>query len=95
MSDEVRKKCRACAFEKPREVFFEGTGTTLNTVAIGFVETPWQSGIPKAIHESICGKTAIHRFATVEEVADSVRLCINNPFVNGTVVEVSGGYCYK
>ena len=75
--------------------FFEGTGTTVNTVAPGFVETPWQAGKPQAIRDSICGKTAIHRFATVEEVADAVNFCINNPFVNGAVIEVSGGYSYR
>ena len=75
--------------------FFEGTGTTVNTIAPGFVETPWQSGKPQAIRESICSKTAIHRFATVEEIADAVRFCIDNAFVNGSVIEVNGGYCYK
>lgn len=74
---------------------FEGTGTTVNTIAPGFVETPWQAGKPQEIRESICSKTAIHRFATVEEVVDAYRFCIDNPFVNGSVIEVNGGYSYK
>lgn len=75
--------------------FFEGTGTTVNTIAPGFVETPWQANKPQAIRDSICSKTAIHRFATVDEIADAVRFCIDNAFVNGSVIEVNGGYCYK
>lgn len=74
---------------------FEGSGTTVNTVAPGFVETPWHTGKPQEIRESICNKTAIHRFATVSEIADAFRFCIDNPFVNGSLIEVNGGYSYK
>lgn len=74
---------------------FEGMGTTVNVVAPGFVETEWQKQKPAQIRENICLKTAIHRFATVDEVADAVRFCIRNAFVNGSIIEVSGGYSYK
>lgn len=75
--------------------FFEGTGTTVNAIAPGFVETEWQSTKPDHIRQNICEKTAIKRFALPEEIADAVRFCINNPFVNGSIIEVNGGYCYK
>ena len=75
--------------------FFEDTGTTVNAIAPGFVETEWQSTKPEHIRKNICEKTAIKRFATVEEIADAARFCINNPFVNGSIIEVNGGYCYK
>ena len=75
--------------------FFEGTGTTVNTIAPGFVETEWQKDKPEDIRRNICAKTALHRFATVDEIADAVRFCLNNPFVNGSVIEVNGGYCYR
>ena len=74
---------------------FEGTGTTVNVIAPGFVETEWQKEKPVAIRENICKKTAVHRFATPEEVADTAKFIISNGFVNGAVIEVSGGYCYK
>lgn len=74
---------------------FEGTGTTVNVIAPGFVETEWQKNKPQEIRERICAKTAIHRFATIEEIADTALFLIRNPFVNGAVIEVSGGYCYK
>lgn len=75
--------------------FFEGTGTTVNAIAPGFVETEWQATKPEEIRQNIYRKTAIKRFATVDEVADAVRFCINNAFVNGSIIEVNGGYCYK
>ena len=74
---------------------FEGTGTTVNAVVPGFVETPWQKEKPEEIKQNIYRKTAIHRFATVDEVVDAYRFCIDNPFINGSLIEVNGGYSYK
>lgn len=74
---------------------FEGTGTTVNAIAPGFVETEWQKNKPQHIRENIYGKTAIKRFATVNEIANAVAFCLDNQFVNGSVIEVSGGYCFK
>lgn len=74
---------------------FDGTGTTVNTVVPGFVNTPWQVAKPEEIKQNIYKKTAIHRFATIDEIVDAFRFCIDNPFVNGSCIEVNGGYCYK
>lgn len=74
---------------------FEGTGTTVNAIVPGFVDTPWQIAKPKEIIQNIHTKTAIHRFAQVDEIVDAFRFCIDNPFVNGSLIEINGGYCYK
>ena len=74
---------------------FDGTGTTVNAIVPGFVETPWQKEKPEQIKQNIYNKTAIHRFATIDEVVDAYRFCIDNPFVNGSLIEVNGGYSYK
>lgn len=74
---------------------FEGTGITVNTIVPGFVDTPWQKAKPEEIKQNIYKKTAIHRFASVDEIVDAFRFCIDNPFVNGSLIEVNGGYCYK
>ncbi len=74
---------------------FEGTGTTVNAIVPGFVETPWQKEKPEEIKQNIYKKTAIHRFASVDEIVDAFRFCIDNPFVNGSLIEVNGGYCFK
>ena len=63
---------------------FEGTGTTVNAIVPGFVETPWQTEKPEEIKQNIYRKTAIHRFASVEEIVDAYRFCIENSFVNGS-----------
>lgn len=74
---------------------FEGTGTTVNAIVPGFVETPWQKEKPEQIKQNIYNKTAIHRFATVDEIVDAFRFCIDNSFINGSLIEVNGGYSYK
>jgi len=74
---------------------FEGTGTTVNAIVPGFVETPWQKEKPEEIKQNIYRKTAIHRFASVEEIVKGYEFCIDNPFVNGSLLEINGGYCYK
>ena len=61
----------------------------------GFVETNWHKGKSPEIRQRICEKTALKRFASVEEVVDAFRFCIENPFVNGSLIEVNGGYDYK
>lgn len=74
---------------------FEGTETTVNAIVPGFVETPWQKEKPEEIKQNIYKKTAIHRFATINEIVDAYRFCIENSFVNGSLIEVNGGYSYK
>lgn len=74
---------------------FEGTGTTVNAIVPGFVETPWQKEKPEDIKQNIYKKTAIHRFASVDEIVDAYKFCIDNSFVNGSLIEINGGYSYK
>lgn len=88
-------KSAVCALAKNLVKEFEGTGTTINAVIPGFVETPWQKEKPEKIKQNIYKKTAIHRFATIDEIVDAYRFCIDNPFVNGSMIEVNGGYCFK
>lgn len=88
-------KSAVCALSKNLVKEFEGTGTTVNTIVPGFVATPWQNEKPEEIKQNIYKKTAIHRFATVDEIVDAFQFCVDNPFVNGSQIEVNGGYCYK
>jgi len=88
-------KSAVCSLAKNLVKEFEGTGTTVNAIIPGFVDTPWQKEKPEEIKQNIYKKTAIHRFASIDEVVDAYRFCIDNPFVNGSLIEVNGGYCYK
>lgn len=74
---------------------FSPDGITVNVIAPSFVETPWQSKKPADIRERIEAKIALHRFAEPEEIAELCWHVINNRYINGSVLEISGGYCYK
>ena len=74
---------------------FEGTNTTVNVIAPGFVETEWQATKPEEIRNNIINKTAIKRFASVDEISNAIMFCIDNAFVNGSIIEINGGYDFK
>ena len=67
----------------------------INVVAPGFVETEWQKNKPIEIRNNIVNKTAIHRFASVGEIASACMFLIENEFINGEILEINGGYSYK
>lgn len=74
---------------------FDKTHITINAVVPGFVETRLQKDKPQDIRNSIYNKTALHRFATVDEITKGVEFCLTNDFVNGSLIEINGGYNYK
>ncbi|MDR3327607.1 MAG: SDR family NAD(P)-dependent oxidoreductase [Prevotellaceae bacterium] len=58
-------------------------------------ETEWQKTKTEEIRQNIYRKTAIKRFAEVSEVASAICFCLDNGFINGSVIEINGGYNFK
>lgn len=67
----------------------------VNAIAPGFIDTEWQINKPKEIRDKINSKIALHRFATPEEVASAYYFVYENRYLNGEILELSGGYCYE
>lgn len=67
----------------------------VNCVAPGFVDTEWQKDKPAEIRESIMKKLSLNRFASPEEIASAYLFIINNQYLNGEIITISGGYSYK
>ncbi len=74
---------------------FAGTGTTVNAIVPGFADTDWHDEKDVARKRKICDKIAAGRFADPAEIAEAVRFCLRNAYVNGSAIEVSGGYCFE
>ena len=74
---------------------FADKHVTVNAVAPGFVETDWQKDKPEEIRQNICRKTAVHRFATIDEIVGAYSFCLDNAYVNGTVLDIDGGYSFQ
>ena len=68
-------------------------GITVNCIAPGFTETPWQAGKAPDHRKRIEDKIALHRFAKPEEIADICYALICSPRITGKTVPVDGGYC--
>lgn len=71
---------------------FEPKGITVNAIAPGFIETPWHSARTQESYDRINKKIALHRFGRVEEVADMAIAVLGNGYMNGSVVDIHGGY---
>lgn len=71
---------------------FEPVGVRVNAIAPGFIETPWHASRTQESYDRINRKIALHRFGTVEEVADMAYSVLSNGYMNGSVVDIHGGY---
>jgi 3-oxoacyl-[acyl-carrier protein] reductase len=67
----------------------------VNVVAPGFIDTEWQREKPPWLREKIEGKIALKRFGRPEEVAEACMCLIENPYINGAMLCVDGGYDYE
>lgn len=73
---------------------FDGQDVSINAIAPSFVETPWQNGRSQESYDRINKKINLHRFANSDEVAKLVYDTMTNDFINGALLEISGGYEY-
>lgn len=75
--------------------FCDERNITVNCIVPGFVDTLWQLKKDPAQRERIENKTALHRFALPEEIADLCMSIIGNGYINGAEINIDGGYSYK
>ncbi len=68
---------------------------TVNAIASGFVNTPWQADKPEEQKKRIESKIALGRFGYPEEIANLCMTIIDTPYINGSVLEINGGYSYR
>lgn len=66
----------------------------VNAVCPAFVETIWQENKDLELRTKIEAKIALHRFAEPTEIADMVYAIIQNTYVNGSIINIDGGYSY-
>lgn len=64
----------------------------VNTIAPGFVDTPWQKNKTLEHRKRIEKKIALERFALPEEIADLCFYICENNYINGATLRIDGGY---
>ncbi len=67
----------------------------VNAIAPGFVDTEWQKTKPAEIRRNIENKIALERFCEPDDLAEVYKLIIENNYLNGEIITVSGGYSYR
>ena len=73
---------------------FEPKGNTVNAIAPGFIQTPWHENRTPESYERINRKIALHRFGEIKDVADMAYSILTNNYMNGSIVDIHGGYDY-
>ena len=66
----------------------------VNAIAPGFIETSWHKNRTPESYERINHKIALHRFGESSEVADMAYEILKNGYMNGSIVDIHGGYDY-
>ncbi len=74
---------------------FAPKNITVNAVAPGFIDTKWHDSKNKAQLERIKRRIAKKRFGTTKEVSSLVKEIIRNPYINGQILTIDGGYDYE
>ena len=68
-------------------------GIRVNAVAPGFIETPILGTIPQKVIDELKQRVPLHRLGRPEEIANAYAFLASDEasYINGTVLEVSGG----
>ncbi len=74
---------------------YETKGVRVNAIAPGFVDTSWQKDKPSELRKKIEDKIALSRFADEKEIADAVWFLVSNSYMNGSLLNIDGGYLFK
>jgi len=74
---------------------FKDRSIRVNAIAPGFIDTEWQKDKPEWLREKIESKIALKRFGTPQEVTDACMFLIENTYVNGSILQIDGGYDFE
>jgi NAD(P)-dependent dehydrogenase (short-subunit alcohol dehydrogenase family) len=71
---------------------FKERNITVNAIAPGFIDTDWQLSKDADHRKRIEDKIALNRFGHPEEVAQICIGIIENQYINGSIIDINGGY---
>ena len=74
--------------------FFADRKITVNSICPGFINTPYHNNRTEESFNKINKKIAVQRFGNPEEVASLCMEIINNQYINGSNLDINGGYDY-
>jgi len=75
--------------------FFAHKNITVNAISPGFVSTDWHKNKSKNQIDKIKNKIALKRFGETFEISSLVQEIIRNQYINGSIIDINGGYSYE
>lgn len=72
----------------------ESINVRINAIAPGFTETDWHKDRSSESRDRINRKIACHRLGDPAEIADMCYAVMVNTYMNGSVIDIHGGYDY-
>lgn len=73
----------------------EPLNVRINCINPGYIDTDWQKAKAQEVREAIKPKIALKRFGEPEEVAKLALHIIENGYLNGSILQIDGGYSFK
>lgn len=74
------------------EFALKNKAITVNAIAPGFTQSEWHSGKSDAQLERINNQIPLSRFAQSSEIASMAMQLVDNSYVTGQIINVTGGY---
>lgn len=71
---------------------FKDRKITVNTIDVGFIDTSWHETKTVEHRKNIENKIALNRFGKPEEVAQLCMSIVENDYINGSIINIDGGY---
>jgi 3-oxoacyl-[acyl-carrier protein] reductase len=74
--------------------YYSDRKITVNSICPGFINTPYHDNRPQESIDKINSKIALNRFGESDEVSSLVMEIIHNQYINGSAIDINGGYNY-
>lgn len=67
-------------------------GITSNSIQLGYFDGGLTEKVPEEILNSVLKSIPLKRLGTIEEMSSIIKTIINNEYINGTNISITGGY---
>ena len=66
-------------------------GITANCIQLGYMDGGLTYTIPEDFREKIINSIPSKRLGTTKEISDTIDFIVNNPYINGSTIKLTGG----
>ena len=67
-------------------------GITSNSIQLGYFDGCLTEKVPQEILNNVLQNVPLKRLGTIDEMSSLIKTIINNEYINGTTISITGGY---